>query len=352
MMTTSFTLPILSLSDMAADECLARASPNSKKPALPRIEWIERPGRALHSSPLGVDGDVLALNLARGCWHRCGFCAARAYASHPGDEVLQVYSHTPDQVEEELASQPRPPRAVFLSPSTDPFPPSIEVQAETVRVVNVLAQYGVEAWLMTRGYIRPFALHALAAQAKTVKVLVAVPTLDRGLQRILEPGTAAPRLRMRQIAWLDTAGVRVQVTLDPLVPGLTDTRANLEPLLEAVAGLGVKRVTVGYLYLRPGISENLQMALQPHGWDELVLDAYAGGPMLAGDRIAPARYLPKARRQRGYAALMTLASRHGLSVNVSALSNPDFAPAKSAAPSQGMLPWHTLGNRQDHARRA
>jgi len=333
MTTAPFTLPILDLPDRPENRAICRRF-HERPSRLPRIEWIERRGNALHSSPLGADGDVLALNLARGCWHQCGFCAARAYASYPGEAVLQVYSHTPQRLEEELAGRRRLPRAVFVSPSTDPFPPSSEVQAETVRVVNVLAKHGVEAWLMTRGFIRPFALHALAAQAKSVKAVVAITTLDRGLQRVLEPGTAPPRLRLRQIAGLRRAEVRVQVALDPLVPGLTDTRGNLDSLLRAVAGLGVKHVSAGYLFLRPGIVENLRAALCPHGWDESVLDAFADGPMLAAPGIAPARYLPKSRRQRGYAALMALAARHGLTVSVSALANPDFAPPRTACKSE------------------
>src|SRR5262249_4955226 len=175
----------------------------------------------------------------------------------------------------------------FVSPATDPFPPSSEVQAETVRVVHVLAKHGVEAWLMTRGFVRPFALRALAAQTKSVKVVVALTTGDRALQRILESGAAPPRLRLKQIAQLKHAGVRVQVALDPLLPGLTDTRTNLEPVLEAVARLGIQQVSAGYLFLRPGIAENLHAALEPHGWDELVLDAYRGRPLLRSDRIAP-----------------------------------------------------------------
>jgi DNA repair photolyase len=298
---------------------------------LAAVEWIERRGPVLHACPLGHDGDVLSLNVARGCGHRCGFCLVRAYASHPGDGVVQVYQHTPEQLAEELASRRRLPRAVLISPSTDPFPPLSEVQAETVRVVDVLARQGVEAWLMTRGYIRPFALQALALRAKSVKVLVGITTVERTLQRILEPLAAPPRLRLRQMAALRRAGVSVQVGLDPLLPGLTDTRANLEPLLQALAAEGVRHVTAGYMFLRPGIAENLICALRPHGWDEMVIDAFAGGPMLSADGIAPARYLPKARRQRGYAALMALASGLGLKVNISALSNPDFAPPRRMA---------------------
>ena len=330
MVSATFTLPILNLPDPWPASVESHPPLNERKAASPRIEWIERKGRALHTSPYGANGDVLALNLARGCSHRCGFCAARANASHPGDSVMHVYGHTPQFVEEELASRRRMPRAVLISPATDPFPPSSEAQAETVRVIQLLASRRVEAWLMTRGFIRPFAMKTLIANTNFVKVMIGLTTVDRGLQLLLEHGAASPRLRFRQLARLMQSGVRVQVALDPLIPGLTDTSANLEPLLAGLARHGVRQVAASYMFLRPAIAENLRALLQPHGWDEMVLDAYAGGPVLASDDIAPARYLPRARRQRGYAALMALASRHGITVQVNALSNPDFVRAKSS----------------------
>ncbi|MCI0460304.1 MAG: hypothetical protein L0Z62_25405, partial [Gemmataceae bacterium] len=90
-------------------------------------------------------GEVLGLNLARGCAHRCAFCSARAYLSYPGDELLELYSNTAERLEAELARRRHQPRAVYISPSTDPFPPLAEVQQETARVVEVLAAHGVEA---------------------------------------------------------------------------------------------------------------------------------------------------------------------------------------------------------------
>lgn len=333
MVAAAFTLPILSVPNLrlGGSSCLQR-----NRPRLARVDWIERRGAVLHASPLGSNGDVLALNIARGCVHQCGFCASRANPSFPGDELIQVYSHTPEKLAKELDSRRTLPRAVFVSPSTDPFPPISEIQAETVRIVEVLAQRGVETWLMTRGYIRPFALKALAAYAKSVKVLIGMTTLDRPMQRVLEPLAASPRLRLRQIAQLRGMGIAVQVALDPLMPGLTDTRNSVESLLQAVADAGVQQVTAGYLFLRPAITENLVRALRPLGWDALVIDAFAGGPMLAGDGIAPARYLPKAQRQRGYAMIVSLASRLGIRVSISALSNPDFAPP-SRSPSRVRL---------------
>jgi DNA repair photolyase len=344
MTTATFTLPLLTLPNLTelSDNGIAFSQPDR---APLRIEWVERRGQALHPSPLSTAGDVLALNLAKGCMHRCGFCAARAYANYPGDGVIQVYSGTPHAIEDELAARRNLPRAVFISPAGDPFPPSSEVQAETVRVVHVLAKFGVEAWLMTRGFIRPFALKALAEHRDCVKVLVGLTTLDRDLQRLLERGAASPSLRLRTIARLIQSGIRVHAALDPLIPDLTDTQPNLEPVLKQLALLGVKQATAGYMFLRSGIESNLKAVLQPRGLDEFVFSAYADGPILAAEGIAPARYLPVKRRRRGYAGLMALASRYGINIQVSAPSNPDFACGKveRSQPAQTWLRFRSSG---------
>jgi DNA repair photolyase len=200
-----------------------------------------------------------------------------------------------------------------------------QIQAVTSRVVEVLARHGVEAWLMTRGFIRPAIRDVLGAHRHIVKVTVAVTTLDRHMQRVLEPLTAPPRLRLRQMKQLRALGMPVQAALEPLVPGLTDTRGNLAAVLEAIAAVGIRHVTAGYMFLRPRIQENLVQALGPYGWDRALLEAFAAGPILQAGNVAAARYLPKARRQRGYATLMALAANHGIKVSVSSITNPDFA---------------------------
>jgi DNA repair photolyase len=274
------------------------------------------------------DGDVLSLNLTHGCAHRCVFCCARANPTFPGDDVVYLYRDLAEHLAAELAARPRKPRAVFLSPATDPFPPLAEVQAETARVVQVLADRGIECWLMTRGFIRPSALAVLAAHRDKAKVTVALTTLDRRLHRVLEPLAAPPRLRLKQMRQLGRLGIPVQAALDPLIPELTDTRENLAEVLQALAGAGIRFVSASHLFLRPAIRANLTRALEPHGWDEAVFDAFAHGPFLNGERIAAAQYLPKPRRQRTYATLMALAAGLGIRVRINGLSNPDFAAPK------------------------
>jgi len=297
-----------------------------------------RRGPLLHAGPMAGRPEILSLNLAQGCAHRCAFCSVRAYPSYRGDDVIYLAADAPARLAGELKSRRQRPRAVYLSPSTDPFMPLGEVQEETARLVEVLAAHGVEAWLMTRGYIRPSVFDVLARHRPWVKITVAITTLDRAVQRRLEPLAAPPRHRLRQIARLRAAGFAVGVQVAPLVPGVTDERDNLVDLLAGLADAGVKHISAGYMFVRSGIKENMGRALESHG-GTATLAEFAGGPVLAAGGIMAARYLPRRRRQHGYAALMTLAAEHGMRVSVCGLTNPDFAPpARPARPAHPLLP--------------
>lgn len=303
-------------------------------PRLPHVEWVQRKSPLLHTGPAADQPDVLALNIANGCAHRCTFCSVRAYPSYRGDDVVYLPSDLADRLAQELASRRERPRAVVISPSTDPCMPLVEVQAATAQAVEVLAAHGVEAWLATRGLIRPRLLDVLARHRQRVRVTVGMTTVDRTWQRALEPLAAPPKLRLRQLAALREAGIPVNVQAAPLIPGVTDLRPNLEALLAALAEAGVQQISAGYLFLRQGIQENLTAALKLLGFNESVLHEYGRGLVLAAGGLQAARYLSRQRRQQGYAVLMTLAAAYGIGVRICALTNPDFVgPRLEARPA-------------------
>jgi DNA repair photolyase len=314
--------------------------------------WVERQGTLLHPTPLGEPGQVLSLNLARGCMHRCAFCSVRAAPNYPDRLPVQIYADTPERLALELASKRQKPRAVFISPSTDPFPPHLDLQTETVRVAGVLARFGIQAWLMTRGFIRPAIRDALSALRDHIKITIGLTTLDRRLQRALEPLTAPPQMRLRQLGQLRKRGIRVQVAIEPLIPGVTDTRDNVSAVLDALSELGIRHVSASYLFLRPAIRDNLLEAMRQHGLADTVSEEFAAGPLLTAPALAAARYLPRARRQRGYAALMALAAARGIAVGITGMTNPDFptvrAPSPEPTPRQRLLPLFLEQTRRRH----
>jgi DNA repair photolyase len=304
-------------------------------PTLPVVERAQDPRPLLRPGPFTNQPGVLALDYILGCGHGCCFCQARLAGDGRGLDSVVLAADIPERLTEELLDQPRKPGAVFVSPTTDPFPPLQEIQDETARVVEILARHRCDVWLMTRGFIRRPALEVLCRHADRVKVTVAITTMNRTLQRALEPLTAPPNLRLRTIHSLRESGIVCNAALEPLIPGVTDTRDNLLPVLESLSQAGVRQITVGYMVLHPRAEKHITSALRPHGLDTMVMEEYARGPILRREHGLAGKYLPRSRRQHGYAAVMAMGAALGLRVSVNALTNPDFGAVQPPCSSRG-----------------
>jgi len=229
-------------------------------------------------------------------------------------------------------------QTVFLSPRFDPLPPCREVQQAVAEWLHLCARLGLSCWLQTRGVILPVLWHALRELADCVRVTLAMSTMDVALSRALEPGAAPPELRWRQWERLRQLGVAVQVTLAPLVPGLTDTAENLEPLLAAMAVHGVSRATVGYLLLDPLAELGRHRRVKPSHWARPLEELYLSGQLRRWGPDRLARSLPYRERQRRYARVVSLASQFGIELRPNTLADPDFRPSLHSS-EQLALAW-------------
>src|SRR3954451_25456889 len=120
MRVATFTLPLTSV-HCGLDPALPLDAPEAPpRQTLPQVQWVERQGSLLQPCPIPGEGEVLSLNLTRGCAHRCGFCSARGYPTFPRDHALYAFADSTEHLDAELSRWSRPPRAVFLSPATDP----------------------------------------------------------------------------------------------------------------------------------------------------------------------------------------------------------------------------------------
>jgi DNA repair photolyase len=71
------------------------------------------------------------------------------------------------------------------------------------------------------------------------------------LARILEPRAPRPDLRMGAVRELSAAGLNVGVSCSPVLPGITDSPADLEALISAAAAAGARHIFGGALFLKP-----------------------------------------------------------------------------------------------------
>ncbi|HEX8203609.1 MAG TPA: radical SAM protein, partial [Isosphaeraceae bacterium] len=291
----------------------------------PRWVAVQRRGPILRPARGGlVSGGIFGIDLTAGCAHGCAFCHIRGSASYPGDGRVLFDPDTAARLELALDGLDRPPGLVVLSPTSDPLPPNREIRALAVRVVRTLLRRGIETVVMTRGRIPASLVAVMAAAPDLARVAVGITSLDRRLVRRLEPLAAPPRMRLRGLARLVEAGVRVEVRLEPLIAGLNDTRENVQPLFAALGRIGVRRVVAHYLFLHPAMTAALDGALAPVGFAEKLTDAYEGGPVFPVGTLGPTKHLPLEARRAGLARLTAWGAEHGLLVETGAAQNPDL----------------------------
>ncbi len=291
------------------------------------VRRLPKPAFLLQRGPFRNRPEIMVLEPARGCDHRCAFCPTQAQ-QEVSDEPVSLIEGVSDWLSAEFSARSFKPHIVMVGPASDPFQPIPELQREVGRIIEILAERGVTSWVSTRGVIQADVLDVLERNRDHVRVTVSINTIDADIQRVLEPHASSPEERLKLVAELKRRKIPVEVALDPLIGGLTDTPNRLAALLQRLSALGVERVIAAYLVLRPGVKERLSQMLAPAGIADLVLEPYLDGPMLHdGQQLS--RFLDKSSRQRGYALLMSLAAGMGISVRLGELANPDFrGPAR------------------------
>jgi DNA repair photolyase len=224
---------------------------------------------ARNDSPdVGFDFSV---NPYRGCEHGCIYCYARPTHEYLGlsagldfESKIFVKEKVADLLRRELSSAKWRPATIALSGVTDPYQP-IERRLELTRgCIRVLAEFRNPVGVITKNHlvVRDTDLFAEMASDGAAAVKLSITTLDPELQRLMEPRTSSPALRLSAIERLAAAGVPVGVMVAPVIPGLTDH--ELPSILRAAAAAGA--TTAGYIPLRlpHGVSNLFEEWLSRH----------------------------------------------------------------------------------------
>ena len=201
-----------------------------------------------------------SINPYTGCYHRCVFCYARnTHVYRELDGVrdwgtrLAAKVNAPAVLRHELATTRRDVESVAIGTATDPYQP-IEGRYRLTRgILQELARARVAAHLITRSplVVRDADVLGELARRAGVTVCISLPTLDEELARRMEPTVAPPRQRLRAVAMLADAGIRVGVAVAPVVPDLTDRESSMRAVLAAASEAGASMAWAGVLHLNP-----------------------------------------------------------------------------------------------------
>jgi DNA repair photolyase len=276
-----------------------------------RSEYREEPCRSALNRVRGMPFEW-SLNPYMGCVHRCTFCYVRAFelrADRPADDryghSIRVKVNVAEVLRRELARSSWRRESVAIGAATDPYQPAEGRYRLTRACLQALADAANPFGLITRGplIVRDVDVLQEASRRADVGVTFSVPTLDEEVWRTTEPGTAPPRQRLRALKTLVDAGVRANVGMAPILPGLSDRPEQLAEVVRAARDAGATGIWANLLYLRPGTREHFLEQLA-RDWPEQ-LPRY--------ERLyARGAYLPNAVKKPVQEQVTELRRRYGI----------------------------------------
>ncbi len=296
------------------------------------VRKVERKTQVLKKPAFGCLKEIPAVNITRGCLHRCVYCYARGFPETPTNEV-HLYANLPEKLAKELnirRKKGRLPPAVAFSTASDAFQPNPEILEITFQAMKELLKANVIVSFLTKGRISEKFWDLFTEHAHLVQARFGLVSLDMGYHSFFEPRTATPYLRLRQIERSVALGLSPTVRIDPVIPGITDREESIESLLKHLANVGIKEVSVSYLVLRPTVVKQMQKEL-PHGLFKKILSYYRGQPWVKVITSATTKLAKLEVRKRGYNLFKTIGKAYNLEVKICGCKNPDL-PFEFCAP--------------------
>ncbi len=176
-------------------------------------------------------GFTFDLNPYRGCEHGCVYCYARPSHEYLGfssgldfETKIMVKPDIHLLLEKEFQKKSWKPSTVSFAGNTDCYQPIERKLQLTRKCLEVFLKYRNPVGVITKNalILRDKDILSELSQLQLTNVVVTITTLDKELQRRMEPRTSPPEQRLNAVEELVKAGINVGVSLAPVIPGLND----------------------------------------------------------------------------------------------------------------------------------
>ena len=204
------------------------------------------------------------INPYRGCSHACVFCFARPTHRYLGfdagrdfEREIVVKVNAPEVLRIELARRSWKREHIALGTNTDPYQWVEGRYRLMVGIWEALRDAANPCSVLTKSPLLLLDLPLMLeiARRTTITASLSIPTLDERAWRATEPHTPNPRARLEAVAELNRAGIPTGVLVAPLMPGINDAPAQLEPLLQGAVDAGATHIGGVALHLRGEVKD-------------------------------------------------------------------------------------------------
>jgi DNA repair photolyase len=237
--------------------------------AVPTTVMLESPRHAItrNTSP-DIPFDR-SLNAYRGCEHGCVYCYARPTHAYldlsPGldfETRLTAKQNMPELLAAEISKPAYKADVLAMGTNTDPYQPIERDYKITRNVLEVMELFGHPCSITTKNHLvtRDVDILSRLAEHDLVVVNISITTLDAKLARAMEPRASTPAKRLEAIRVLSEAGIRVNVFVSPVIPGLNDH--EIERILEAAKEAGATGASSIHLRLPHEVKDIFKSWLQ------------------------------------------------------------------------------------------
>jgi DNA repair photolyase len=218
-------------------------------------------------------GFAWSLNPYRGCVHACAYCYARANHTYLGlnagsdfETRLFVKTNIVEKLHQELARPGWKRDEVAVGTATDPYQPIEGKYRLTAGIISALADAATPANIVTKSplVIRDIDELCRLDERAGVRLCMTITTMDDDIWRIMEPGTAPPKQRLRALKMLSEAGIPCGVYLAPILPRITDSEDSIRATMGAARDAGAGFVWSSGLRLAPDVREHYLVTIAAH----------------------------------------------------------------------------------------
>lgn len=226
-----------------------------------QVEYLEIQNRSLLTRCLSPRVPFAwTINSYRGCEFGCKYCYARY--THEFMELreamdferkIYVKQHAAWLLRQEL-KQVRSGQEIAIGTATDPYQPAERKFGITRSILEEFARHErLSLGLVTKSnlILRDLDLLQVVSAKNRLTIHITITTLKTNLARILEPRAPRPDLRLKTVEKLAQAGISTGVNCAPVLPGITDSPAELERIVKGAAQAGARSVYAIPLFLKP-----------------------------------------------------------------------------------------------------